>query len=368
VEGTSYKKNVAYVKTADFSPVAAMTSTPVATVKSILGRIGNAYDDGLPKEVYLTALYDSLKEDHEMAVRMIPDYMIHFLMEVWESEEVFVDDERWNFAEYLRILGLLAYRKGNGRSPNEIYVIPEIKDDYYFLLKSRSSRDKMLRYNRWEKIITGLLYYYGLIRLQTLYDLFVRSASQVIPYEEFLSFIKCRCSLWAFGDILQDVKKNEAFFSYCEVDNSETLLMFIREHEDLPYKKVDTEDLIYISDGAGIDNRWPGITEIGTIAINQMKMDYYKATLLIRALIRRIHNGDSFDKIIGTAEGMPGLSGLESGDLLEAVRLLYDHVPVFEYKGHSRKQYQEFYNKKQMKLRAGRFSIIKGGNTSENEK
>ena len=62
--------------------------------------------------------------------------------------------------------------------------------------------------------------------------------------------------MWAFGAILKDFTGKNEYFQYLSVENADLLLTYIREHEELPYKPVKIEDLIYVSDAAGIDNRW----------------------------------------------------------------------------------------------------------------
>ena len=88
--------------------------------------------------------------------------------------------------------------------PNQILVVDEMKDRFYFLLKSRKSQKVLSVYEEWEKIITGYMYYYGFIETRTLYSLFLKVSKKVVSYEEFILFIKCRSSMWAFGAILKD--------------------------------------------------------------------------------------------------------------------------------------------------------------------
>ena len=48
------------------------------------------------------------------------------------------------------------------------------------------------------KSYCGLLYYYGMIETTILHEIFMRVTRQMIAYEEFLLFLKSRCSLWPF--------------------------------------------------------------------------------------------------------------------------------------------------------------------------
>ena len=51
-----YVADEARVSISSLEAETIMKSTPVQTVKSILGRIGIEYEDGLPKEAYISAL------------------------------------------------------------------------------------------------------------------------------------------------------------------------------------------------------------------------------------------------------------------------------------------------------------------------
>ena len=75
------------------------------------------------------------------------------------------------------------------------------------------------------------------------------------------------------------------------------LLEYVRQHENLPYKPIKLEDLIYISDAAGIDNRWRGVSELGNLFIDKMGLNYYRATVLVRTLLIMIKNGSSYEKL-----------------------------------------------------------------------
>ncbi len=361
--GQEYNRNEAIVCDSNLTSVAVMAGTPIATVKSIMGRMGIQYGEGYPKDVYLTALVDYLHENRELVLMILPEYILNFLMKIWENDQVRVAEEEWGFAEYLKILGFIAYRRGNSKTgaPNEIHRVSEAKEEFYFLIKSRSSRMKISRYSGWEKMVTGLMYYYGFINIVNLHEQFLKVSGQLVSYDEFLSFIKCRCSLWAFGEIMRDIAREKDYFSYMETDNPETMLLFISQHPDIPYKKISYDDLVYISEAAGIDNRWPGISELGTLFVHEMDMDYYKATVMLRSLIRMIHNGDSFDRLKEKVSVLPASGGEREKEMMKGLRLLYDHVPLFEYKGYNRHEYNELFYEKQLKKKSNLFTIIDGG-------
>ena len=358
-----YIADEAKVNISSLEAETVMKSTPVSTVTSILGRIGIEYEEGLPKEAYIAAFKEEFCSEPKWVLLMLPKMMLDFLMEVWENPVVEMSEERWNYVEYLKIFGFLAYRMGNSISdePNQILVVDEMKDRFYFLLKSRKSQKALSVYEEWEKIITGYMYYYGFVETRTLYSLFLKVSKKVVSYEEFILFIKCRSSMWAFGAILKDFTGKNEYFQYLSVENADLLLTYIREHEELPYKPVKIEDLIYVSDAAGIDNRWSGVSELGNLFIDKMGLNYYRATVLLRTLLIMIKNGCSYDKLQERLSGLPFKNKELEEETRQAVGQLFESVPVFEYKGYSREEYKRLSHQKQLKKRKNLIKIIDGG-------
>lgn len=233
--------------------------------------------------------------------------------------------------------------------PNRLIVVEEMKDNFYFLLKSRKNRKLLSVYDEWEKIITGFMYYYGFIETRTLYSLFLKVSKKVISYEDFLLFIKCRTSLWPFGAILKDTFEKNEYFQYLNVENPDMLLEYVRQHENLPYKPIKLEDLIYISDAAGIDNRWRGVSELGNLFIDKMGLNYYRATVLVRTLLIMIKNGSSYEKLQEKVSILSFENAQIREEVQQAVRQIFENVPVFEYKGYSRAEYKRLSYQKQLK-------------------
>ena len=355
------------VKESDARPETVMLDTAVSAVKSILGRLGVEYSHGSPKEVYVTALQDTILERKDLILLMVPDYMIGSLMEIWEEETIVADEELLNYLEYLKIFGFAWYDRGDPKKniPAEVCFSRTRKDEFYFFLRSRSAREEAGQFAGWEKLVTGLMYYYGFLEMKELHEQFRRASRQLVPYELFVSFLKCRCSLWAFGEVLRDIHRDVDYFSWCEVDNKEMLLLYIREHKDVPYKPLEAEELIYVSEGAGIDNRWAGIQELGTLLANDLGLDFYKVTIHIRTLLRMIRNGNTLRDLIERGDSLHlDSSGLRE-DYETGVRLLYDHVPVFEYKGYSHSEYRKLFFEEQLKKKTSLFRIIDGGRSPE---
>lgn len=363
-----YVADEARVSISSLEAETIMKSTPVQTVKSILGRIGIEYAEGLPKEAYISAFKEEFCSEPKWVLLMLPKVMLDFLTEVWENPVIAMTEERWNYIEYLKIFGFLAYQMGNPVTdePNRLIVVEEMKDNFYFLLKSRKSQKILSLYEEWEKVITGFMYYYGFIETRTLYSLFLKASKKVISYEDFLLFIKCRTSLWPFGAILKDISGKNEYFQYLNVENPDMLLEYVKQHGELPYKSVKFDDLIYVSDAAGIDNRWQGVSQLGNLLIDKMGLNYYRATVLVRTLLIMIKNGSPYEKLQEKVDVLSFENAQIKEEVQQAVRQLFENVPVFEYKGYSRAEYKRLSYQKQLKKKRNLFTIIDGGKEQKN--
>ena len=182
-----------------------------------------------------------------------------------------------------------------------------------------------------------------------------------LPSLGALLFVKCRTSLWPFGAILKDTFGKNEYFQYLNVENPDMLLEYVRQHENLPYKPIKLEDLIYVSDAAGIDNRWQGVSELGNLFIDKMGLNYYRATVLVRTLLIMIKNGSSYEKLQEKVSILSFENAQIREEVQQAVRQIFENVPVFEYKGYSRAEYKRLSYQKQLKKRKNLFTIIDGG-------
>ena len=168
-------------------------------------------------------------------------------------------------------------------------------------------------------------------------------------------------SLWPFGAILKDTFEKNEYFQYLNVENPDMLLEYVRQHENLPYKPIKLEDLMYVSDAAGIDNRWRGVSELGNLFIDKMGLNYYRATVLVRTLLIMIKNGSSYEKLQEKVSILSFENAQIREEVQQAVRQIFENVPVFEYKGYSRAEYKRLSYQKQLKKRKNLFTIIDGG-------
>ena len=145
------------------------------------------------------------------------------------------------------------------------------------------------------------------------------------------------------------------------MENPEYILLYRGEHENLPYKYPKKEDVIYLSESAGVDNRWEGVAELATFFTEDLKMEYYQTTVLIKTMISMIQNSCEQEELHQKLEVLPFNNEEEKEKVIAAADHLFHSVPIYELKGFCRKEYGKMFSQKELKKKKGMFKIIEGG-------
>ena len=82
---------------------------------------------------------------------------------------------------------------------------------------------------------------------------------------------------------------------------------------------------------------------------------------LVRTLLIMIKNGSSYEKLQEKVSILSFENAQIREEVQQAVRQIFENVPVFEYKGYSRAEYKRLSYQKQLKKRKNLFTIIDGG-------
>ncbi|MBQ6393466.1 MAG: hypothetical protein IJH60_08130 [Eubacterium sp.] len=346
----------------DIHPVSIMNHVSVKTAQSMLAHMRIEYEEGLVPDAYLIAFHEEFCRDRSWIIHMIPKFYLYFLMEIWDSDRIEMDGIRWDMLKHLKRFGLVTYRKGNRRQgiPSEIYIVSSMKNHFYFYLKSRDAEKEMDHYERMENAFLGMMYYYGIASLPDLHRIFCQALKEETDYDAFYHCVKCRSDLWAWGLFLKDRQKEDYFMNH-NVESAELSLVMIREHKDLPYKSVSYDDLAYVRFGYGIDNRWHGVSELGSYLVNDMQMSYYRSTVLVHTFITAIQNGTDLKQLLDKLAVISFSDTKDRKNVEKYVSIMYEHIPVFEFKGHSRSEYGRKYQELESRKSRSRFHMIPGG-------
>lgn len=369
----NYQENYALCVYGEMDSLSILRSVSLQSVKTILLQMGVEYVDNLPPETYIMAFLDEFTENGDWILKMLPIPVLDYLLDIWEQMEtededldtptIWVEAEEWEYLQYLRLFGLVTYRKGNAAAnePNVIFVEREMRDLFYFHLRSRKSQDLLDKYEVWESDIRGLMHYYGLIQIEDLHQQFIKSTKESLTLEEFTQFLKIRTSLWTFGNILYDQRNDKQYYSIQDAENPDQILMFLLTHKDIPYKDVSCDDAVYVSDAGGIDNRWGGVSRLGSILLDELEMNYYRATVFVKTILSLVQNAYNYQELEDKFKLVCSDYEVNYGDVAEALELIYFHIPIYELKGHSRKEFGQIQYKLDQKKKRERFKLIKGG-------
>ncbi|MBQ9155185.1 MAG: hypothetical protein IJ137_00215 [Eubacterium sp.] len=358
-----YKVNLVNVTASDAHAVTAIKTASAQSVKAVLTRMEIEYAQGFPVEVYAMALYDEICENPQLILEMLPGEVLHFLIEIWEKDQLQVDAQHWDYLQYLAMFGFaFSMRKDDGSPGSDtICYIRDMKDQFYFFLKSRSSRRAMDRYTEWEMIIRGLLYCYGLAEMKTLYrNSLIVSRVETASYEEFDHFMKCRASMWGIGMFLRTTDGKTEYMQHMYVENPERTLREQKEHDELDYCLPDKDQLIFLAQGGGLDRNWKGLSDLFKLLSEDLKMDYYKASISIRTMVTAIQNGWSGEALYNRIQSVTFADDRQRERGLLALEQLCDIVPLFSLKGNSRSQVRKMAQEEELKQKKQRFSIVTG--------
>lgn len=357
-----YCLDEAVVIPGDITPEGLLSHSTAGSLKFILNRMGYELPDNIPKDAMVATFLDEFTENREWIVRMIPMNVLEFLVETWEDELIFIDEERWEYLDFLRIFGLAAGKKGNpiSNEPNMVYVIDEMRDAFYFYLKSPRTVDRMSRYDEWEKVFVGLMLIYGIMDVRKLYKIFCKVMNEAILYDKFENYIMCRSLIWGMYTFLEDNKGNR-YIRSLTVENPEFQLVYRDEHPDLPYKCPGKEELIMLCDNGGIDNTWRGLSELVQTFYDDLSMNYYQVTMTVNTIVAQISNGKELEDVIRTLDTIHNAEDEISLRMTQAVSRMYMAVPVYEYKGYSRSEFQRKNVQLERKRRKEQFGLVRGG-------
>ncbi len=371
----TYQENYAICKFSDLDSAAIMRGIAADTIGALLLTMGVELPEQMPKEAYITVFLEEFMNNGDWILKILPAEALDLLLDIWDQIEtaeddeelppaIWVEDEEWEYLQYLRLFGLVTYKKGNSfaNEPNIVYIVREMKDAFYFHLRSKNSQRLMEQYDTWETVIRGLMCYYGVIDVQEMYHRFMKAVPDCsADLNEFLIFLRVRSMLWSFGSFLRDNEHNIDYYMMYEVENPNQIIRRIQKYPDLTYKEVGAEDLIYVSEAAGIDNRWEGITTIGTFLIDEVEMDYYRTTVFIRTMISMIHNGYRLGELKENALMITAGTDFSPETVYEGLEQMYYSVPVFELRGYSRREYDQMRQLWIEEKRKKQFRVIRGG-------
>jgi hypothetical protein len=335
-------------------------------LKAFSQRFGLAPAENMDKDGLALMLKETVLEHPEYILYIYSREALLFLIDLWGSEEMVLTRADWTLVRQLQLMGFLDYSMSR-ESDNQvgtIYLVKEAKDNFFFFLRTRQSRREMERYDTWERLIRGLLTFYGIISFNRLYFYLCQYVRQPIDDENLHDFLASRISLWSFGSLVLERNSGLEYYENFEVKVPEKILDLCHEDEERDYKKPRYEELLYVGDNNGF-GLWDGISDLADILMEQMGVEYYQTVVVIKSSLVLIQNGEGCARVLeNIIKYCPGAEMFQ-GDLYKGVHQLYQSVPIYSLKGWSRGEQKEG---KKEEGKGPIFTVLKGGKKPNTEK
>lgn len=284
----------------------------------------------------------------ELIAKMVQQDAICLLVQLWGMEgETFAAELHPGELQQLHYLGFLSLED------DALMVNMEAKDLFFFVLKSRRLKPMMEKYTRWERIIFGMLFLYGILDVYACYTIFKKVTEDEVRYQEMEEFLMLRMIFWRAGVLLRSQQDMRLFMASREVMDRNRVFDQWNQNADLPLKELTQEEYEELAVSNGVI-RWEGIPELFTFIQEKMEDDKYQAMMIVKSIVLMIQNGISYlDIILEYTKFLAEDSTAEQKEWNQLIRRIYDTVPVFGQKGYTRKELQQ--------KREPRFLVIDGG-------
>lgn len=199
-----------------------------------------------------------LIDEPQVLLWMLQSEAIDLLFELWEQKDgQFALEPNFNDLQQLRYLGFIHVEE------DQVAVNIEAKDLFYFTLKSHKSGRIMERHTRWEQVIFGMLFTYGILDVYYCYDIFVQVTGEKISYDEMERFLLIRIVFWRSGILLRNEKTKRLFMVSREVLDRNEVFDEWNEHQDLNFREYTEDEYVALAMGNGVTG-WPGVSEMFT--------------------------------------------------------------------------------------------------------
>lgn len=350
------------IRTLDVDMASVISKNSVENLRAFMNRLNICPDEEIEKDGLALILKEYIIEHPEQILYIHGRETLAFLMDLWESEEMALNQSDWALVGQLQLLGFLDYSINSEEDKEgNIYLIKEAKDNFYFYLRTRQARQKMEKYDIWERVIRGFMTFYGIISFNRLYFYFCKCMQEPIDDEDLHMFLSLRVSLWSFGSLVVERNSGMEYYENFEVKMPEKILDLCKEDKDRDYKKLDFDELLYVADNNGF-GPWDGISELADVLMGCLGVDYYQTVVILKSSLLMVQNGEDSGHIVeGVIKWCPG-GEIFRTDIFRAVRLLYNSAPIYSLKGWSRDEKKGNDRKKPL------FTVLEGGKQNNKKK
>lgn len=368
----AYHENFALCEYTAIEAVALMPGISRKAIDQLLDIMEVKVEQSLPMLVRYTAFMDEFIDNGDWLLKIVPSTYLDLLLTIWDTMDVrdrkntsapgiFIDEETLGIINYFASFGMLNFQRGNPAAniPNRLYIVKEIKDAFYFQLKSKKTQDIIIAYEEWDIIIQGLLKIVGIMKLQDIRKQIERITSKEILSSEFFSFMRCRTSLWGLGWIYRDLASGELYFATNQVEDPQKTFQLLERCDIVNYKNYSIDNLVSIYQSKGVYSNYMGVHDLLTFLTEDLEMDYYRAMVFLIKLVSDIQNGCDFENVEEAISLVTNEMIEKPIHLKKVLEIIYQNIPIFHLKGHSYEEYQKISRLIEKEKMRSRFFIIR---------
>lgn len=339
---------MARIEKSERTHIEELATNPAVNLMVLCERTGVPFSEDEEEMSLARKVAEMLYDKPQLLTILLQQEAIEFLLQCWEMEgESLIAQMYLRELEQLHFLGFVSYEN------DTIYVNMEAKDKFFFALKSHRVQDEMEKSTRLENILFGMLFLYGILDVYECYEIIRDHMIEDLTYDELEEFIMLRIVFWQAGVLLRNQVNLRLLLASREVENRNAVFTQWQLHEDLSRKIYSEDEYKEVALGNGIGN-WEGIPELYEFVMNHMEDDQYKVMMIVKSLVVRIQNGLTYTEIAEVYNQLLAEDKQKQKELCELIRVIYKTVPLYELKGHTRKELED-------ERMESRFQVIRGG-------
>ncbi|MDO4555475.1 MAG: hypothetical protein Q4B70_10055 [Lachnospiraceae bacterium] len=347
------------IKTLDVDMASVISKNSKENLRAFMRRLGLLTEDGWDKDMLAMNLKETIMDHPEYILYVYNRETLAFLMYLWEQDGIEAGQLEWAYIGQLQLLGFLDYSmETREKESGSIYLIQEAVDSFYFYLKSHRAMMDMGKYDIWERLIRGMMSFYGILSFNRLYFYFCKNIREPVDDEQLHCFLAGRISLWSFGSFVMEKHSHVEYYEIFDTTDPEHILEQCEEEHDFDYHCPEYDELLYVADNNGF-GQWDGIGELADILMEDLEIEYYQTVVIIKSCILMVQNGEDCERIMTNILKWCPKGEPYKEPFLEAVKNLYRSVPVYGLKGWNRKEISDMHKNKNL------FTVLEGGKYSK---
>jgi len=275
--------------------------------KKELLRVGDFLNLKLPvhwtKGKMVSAIRNIYLEKPEEVVKVLSKSTLDFISRIYEGGHIGytfsptpqmtdIDIEAEESLLELADMGVVTYCGGSDKV--SALVSREFGEAIYRCLKRPKIQELIVKYDRDERVLLGILYYYGILKEEEFYRIFSK-VSRDISLEEFKKFIQRRYMLWLSMPKILSEDTQEIFYIFDEVQNPTYIFSEIRREID--YKICDEETYYRLGDLENCKEKIQGRVELEE-SLFEVTRDRKKSENIVYDIIMDLRNDLSPNNVL----------------------------------------------------------------------